>query len=146
MRRELDYIEDDRAALRWAIGCVMASYAAQLATLPRLCGRLLSRPVLAGGMLLSVALALGHANDLTEVPGPAFEETACDLPDMSSVSPQKRAWANEAVHEATAPARRIHRNSSRDDARIDHCASRSHLPVSDVQHSVRVDGRNAPRW
>jgi hypothetical protein len=26
MWRELDYIEDDRVALRWAIGCVTASY------------------------------------------------------------------------------------------------------------------------
>jgi hypothetical protein len=31
MRRELDYIEDDRAALHWALGCVVASYKARLA-------------------------------------------------------------------------------------------------------------------
>jgi hypothetical protein len=31
MRRELDYIEDDRAALHWALGCVLASYRARLA-------------------------------------------------------------------------------------------------------------------
>ena len=36
MQRELDYIDDDRAALRWAIGCVRAGYSARLATLPRL--------------------------------------------------------------------------------------------------------------
>ena len=62
MRRELDYIEDDRAALRWAIGCVTASYTAQLVAVLRFCGRLLSRPLLAVGMLLSVALALAHAS------------------------------------------------------------------------------------
>lgn len=68
MRRELDYIEDDRAALRWAIGCVTASYTAQLVAVLRFCGRLLSRPLLAAGMLLSVALALAHANDLANRP------------------------------------------------------------------------------
>src|SRR5712691_9242136 len=52
MRRELDYIEDDRAALRWAIGCVMASYAARLAALPRLRWRVSSRPVVASILLL----------------------------------------------------------------------------------------------
>jgi hypothetical protein len=83
MRRELEYIEDDRAALRWAIGCVMASYAARLAALPRLRWRALSRPVLAGSMLLFIALAMGHAGDRT-APSPAvFEDTTCDLPDMS---------------------------------------------------------------
>src|SRR5712691_10318810 len=43
MRRELDYIEDDPAALRWALGCVVASYKARLAsplpTLRRMRGR-----------------------------------------------------------------------------------------------------------
>jgi hypothetical protein len=68
MRRELDYIEDDRAALHWAIGCVTASYTAQLVVALRFCGRLLSRPLLAAGMLLSVALALAHANDMAKRP------------------------------------------------------------------------------
>jgi adenylate cyclase len=36
MRRELDYIEDDRAALRWALGCVVSSYRTRLAGLPRI--------------------------------------------------------------------------------------------------------------
>src|SRR5712691_1829150 len=82
MRRELDYIEDDRAALRWAIGCVMASYTTRLAALPRLRWRVLSRPVVAGSMLmLLIALALqGHASDQTRPSLPAFEETTCDLP------------------------------------------------------------------
>ena len=31
MRRELEYIDDDSAALRWALGCVAASYRARLA-------------------------------------------------------------------------------------------------------------------
>jgi hypothetical protein len=68
MRRELDYISDDHAALRWAIGCVTASYTAHLVVVLRLCGRILSRPLLAGAMLLSVALALAHASDLSRKP------------------------------------------------------------------------------
>jgi hypothetical protein len=76
MRRELDYIDDDRAALRWAIGCVTASYAAQLVFVLRFCGRVLSRPLLAAGMLLSVALALAHANDLTKRPDCAAKPNA----------------------------------------------------------------------
>jgi pimeloyl-ACP methyl ester carboxylesterase len=82
MRRELDYIEDDRAALRWAIGCVMASYLARLAAPQRPRWRTVSAPALAGSMLLFTALALGHASDQTAPSLAAFEETACDLPDM----------------------------------------------------------------
>ena len=66
MRHELDYIENDRAALHWAIGSVAASYAALFVVVLRFCGRVLSRPLLAAGMLLSVALALAHANDLAK--------------------------------------------------------------------------------
>src|SRR5205085_11095103 len=29
MRHELDYITDDKAALRWAFGCILASYKAR---------------------------------------------------------------------------------------------------------------------
>src|SRR3977135_4558396 len=36
MRRELDYIGDDPAALRWALGCILASYRARLAQRPNL--------------------------------------------------------------------------------------------------------------
>jgi hypothetical protein len=64
MRRELDYIEDDRAALRWAIGCVTASYAQRLATLPRSRWRVTSGAVVAGSMLLLIAMVLQvHASD-----------------------------------------------------------------------------------
>lgn len=83
MRRELDYIEDDRAALRWAIGCVMASYLARLAALPRLGWRVSSKPIVAGVLLLLTALAAvqGHANG--EALLPTFEETTCDLPEVT---------------------------------------------------------------
>jgi hypothetical protein len=82
MRRELDYIEDDRAALRWAIGCVTASYSSRLAALPRLRWRVASAPVMAGSLLLLIAMALqGHASD--EASLPASDETTCDLPGMT---------------------------------------------------------------
>jgi hypothetical protein len=88
MRRELDYIEDDRAALRWAIGCVVAGYAARLAALPRPRWRISWRPVVAGSMLLLVALALqGHASDQAGPSLPTLEEATCDPPD---VSPDRR--------------------------------------------------------
>jgi hypothetical protein len=64
MRRELDYIEDDRAALRWAIGCVMASYAARLAALQRSRWRVTSGAVATGSVLLLIAMVLQvHASD-----------------------------------------------------------------------------------
>src|SRR5258707_14048622 len=82
MRRELDYIEDDRAALRWAVGCVMASYMARLAALTRLRWRVSSRPVVASILLLFLALAVqGHASG--EASLPVFEETTCDLSDVT---------------------------------------------------------------
>jgi hypothetical protein len=82
MRRELDYIGDDRAALRWAIGCVTASYSARLAALPRLRWRIATGPVVAGSMLLLVTMALqGHANE--EASPAAFDATICDRPDAT---------------------------------------------------------------
>jgi pimeloyl-ACP methyl ester carboxylesterase len=82
MRRELDYIEDDRAALHWAIGCVMASYAARLADQPRVRWRVSSRSVVASVLLLLIALAVqGHASG--EASLPSFEEMTCDLPDVT---------------------------------------------------------------
>ncbi len=98
MRRELDYIDDDRAALRWAIGCITTSYAAQLAVVLRFCGRMLSRPLLAAGMLLSVALALAHANDLVKGPDCGARPSAEPIVDSRSAphpscsDPGQPAW------------------------------------------------------
>lgn len=84
MRHELDYIEDDRTALRWAIGCLLASCGARLAALRQLWWRPASGPVIAGSMLLLIALQLqGHASDQTGPAFPAFAETTCDLPDIT---------------------------------------------------------------
>ena len=83
MRRELDYIADDRAALRWAVGCVAASYLAWLAALPRLGRRMVSAPVAAGSVLLVVGLAMqGHASD-DPVPAKAACERADAAPDVA---------------------------------------------------------------
>jgi hypothetical protein len=87
MRRELDYIEDDRAALRWAIGCVTASYTAQFVAVLRFCGRMLSRPLLAAGMLLSVALALAHANDLSKRPDCGARPSAAAVDPRQTQNP-----------------------------------------------------------
>ena len=100
MQRELDYIEDDRAALRWAIGCVTTSYMAQLVVVLRFCGRVLSRPLLAAGMLLSVALALAHANDLAK--GPDCEARPSGAPIVDS-----RTAPNSSCSDRGRPARFI---------------------------------------
>jgi hypothetical protein len=73
MRRELDYIENDRAALRWAAGCIIASYAARLAALRQAGWRTALRPVLAGAMLVFTALALAHASARPEPSGAVLE-------------------------------------------------------------------------
>ena len=98
MRRELDYIEDDRAALRWAIGSVAASYAAQFVVVLRFCGRMLSRPLLAAGMLLSVALALAHATDLAKQPD-------CGARPNVAAPADSRLTKNPSCSDRSEPAR-----------------------------------------
>ncbi len=85
MHRELHYIEDDRAALRWAVGCVVASYTKRLSVPRQVCARLFLNPAGAAGMLMLVlVLALaGHASGQTDTFVPAFKETTCALPDLS---------------------------------------------------------------
>jgi len=97
MRRELDYIEQDSAALRWALGCVLASYRLRLAHRPFWSARW--RHVAASGaLMLLIGLALQErANSQTEPPRPAVEETTCDrgvsLPSDASV-PRNNGSAN----------------------------------------------------
>ncbi len=93
MRRELDYIADDPAALRWALGCILASYKARLSHRPRLSGRTAWRYAGASGVLMLLALVSlqGHARGQTEPTPPAFHQTACDLPNISQeVRPRLR--------------------------------------------------------
>src|SRR5215470_6670186 len=85
MRHELDYITDDKAALRWAFGCLLASYKARFTQRPRLSPRAAWRQIAtSGALMLLIGLALQeHAASQTEPPRPAFDETTCDLPDVS---------------------------------------------------------------
>jgi hypothetical protein len=85
MRHELDYIADDKAALRWAFGCMLASYKARLTHRPRFGPRIAWRHVAtSGALMLLIGLALQeHAASQTEPPRPAVDETTCDLPGVS---------------------------------------------------------------
>lgn len=85
MRHELDYIADDRAALRWAFGGVLASYRARLAQL-RCFSELASLRYIGtiGVLLIVIGFALdGRASGQTEPVQPVFDETACNLPGVS---------------------------------------------------------------
>jgi len=98
MRRELDYIEHDSAALRWALGCMLASYRLRLAHRPFWSARW--RHVAASGaLMLLIGLALQErANSQTEPPRPAVEETTCDrgvsLPSDPARVPRNNGSAN----------------------------------------------------
>ena len=83
MRRELEYIEDDSAALRWAFGCVLASYRLRLAHRPLWSARGTWRHVAASGaLMLLIGLAFhDRADGQTEPPRPALNETTCDRTD-----------------------------------------------------------------
>jgi pimeloyl-ACP methyl ester carboxylesterase len=90
MRRELDYIGDDPAAFRWALGCVLASYRARLAhrsnfNIRSFSARATWRQVATSGVLmLLIGLALQeNAGGQTAPPRPAFDETTCELPGVS---------------------------------------------------------------
>jgi len=85
MRHESDYIADDRAASRWAVGGLLASYWARLAQLRSFSARASLRYVgTIGVLVLLTGLALkGSASGQTELSQPVFEETACDLPGLS---------------------------------------------------------------
>jgi hypothetical protein len=119
MRREIDYIEDDRTALRWAIGCVTASYAARLAALPRPRWQVSAAPVVAGSVLLLVAMALqGHASE--DAPRPDVNEMTCDLrdvtPDIQSLQPlpsQDRGGLRRQAGASGAPCSRESRGTAR---------------------------------
>jgi hypothetical protein len=83
MRRELDYIADDGAALRWAFGCVLASYKARLAARPRCGTREALRHALAcGALMLVIGFAfLENAESQTEPPRSAPDQTTCEALD-----------------------------------------------------------------
>ena len=88
MRRELDYIGDDPAALRWALGCVLASYRARLTLGHGSACTAAWRLAASGVAMLVIGLALqDNAGGQTQPPRPAFDETTCDQP-QSDASPR----------------------------------------------------------
>jgi hypothetical protein len=107
MRRELDYIADNPAALRWALGCVLASYKARLAHRPLFSARSAWRQVAAGAAaMLLVGIALhDNAGGQTQPPPPAVEATRCDQQDVSQKVTPNRATGIPRHGEATEPRR-----------------------------------------
>jgi hypothetical protein len=103
MRRELDYIDGDRAAMSWALGCVLAGYRARLAERPRFNGRTAWRQIAtSGALMLLIGLALhDNAEGQTEPPRPVFDQTMCDLP---GVPPQIGPHEARSVPPALADA------------------------------------------
>jgi len=93
MRRELDYIEDDRAALRWALGCVLASYKTGLAARAEnglgrsRTGEFLRHATASGALMLVIGLALlENAGGQTVPPAsspPVLNKTACEIADKA---------------------------------------------------------------
>jgi hypothetical protein len=79
MRREVDYIGDDPVALRWALGCIAASYRARLAQWFSV--RPTWRQVAtSGALMILIGLALQeNAGGQTQPP-----RLACDEPRISS--------------------------------------------------------------
>src|SRR5262245_40425356 len=92
MRHELDYITHDPGAVRWALGCIFASYRARLTHRPRLGARIAWRPVAAsGGLMLVIGLALLEtAGGQTAPPQVGADKTICDLPRLSPAIEQER--------------------------------------------------------
>lgn len=87
MRRELDYIEDDAAALRWAVGGLVASYRARLTHWR--CVRVGASLRYAGaGAALMLVIGLAVMRQASGQPlRPVFNQAGCDL---LQVSPEVR--------------------------------------------------------
>lgn len=90
MRRELDYIGDDPAAVRWALGCIVASYRARLTHRPSFTTRgfktraTWQQAVASGALMVLIGLALQENAGGQPAPAPpAVDETTCDLPHAS---------------------------------------------------------------
>jgi hypothetical protein len=126
MRRELDYIDDDPAAVRWALGCVLVSYKARLAERPRFGTRPGWRHVAAGGAaMLLIGLALqARAGSQTEPPQPSFDESTCHV-SGASPEPCPRTGCRASHHDATRSAQDRGRFTHAQDAS---CTDR-HAPI-----------------
>jgi hypothetical protein len=108
MRRELEYIQDDPAALRWALGCVVASYRTRLAD--RLCfdARAWRHAATSGALMLLIGLALlENAGGQTQPPRPVPDETTCDPPEISpDIGPTLPSGAVSVPRSVDQPAQK----------------------------------------
>lgn len=105
MRRELDYIGDDPSALRWALGCVLASYRVRMTHRRRWNAAFALRQLAAGGaLMLLIGVALqDHAGGQTVPARPDIDERACELPGASAdVRANRTAVARRHVGDAEA--------------------------------------------
>jgi hypothetical protein len=122
MRRELDYIDDDRAALCWALGCVLASYKSRLAAWAGFRTRaVLRHAATSSAVMLLIGLALlENAGGQTEPPRPVVDETTCDRPDVSpDIDPTLSSSGTVAIprdmnHSAQAPDPFVRRSECAD--------------------------------
>jgi hypothetical protein len=118
MRRELDYVGDDPAAVRWALGCIVASYRVRLAQRPSVGARPVAWRLAAtsAALLLLIGLALqDHAGGQTEPPRPAFDETTCDRPDGARPATDRSAQPPDpSCVDRIAPARSPHDHTPRE--------------------------------
>jgi hypothetical protein len=133
MRRELDYIEDDRAALRWALGCVVASYKVRLTTWSNIGARdILRRAAASGALMLIIGFALlGHAESQTEPPQPVLDGT-CGTPDTSPDLEQSLPSGSAGVSRETDPPAR-----TPDPAPEMWCADRNAPARAVLKHQTR---------
>jgi hypothetical protein len=107
MRRELDYIEDDRTALHWAVGCVLASYKARFAARPGFGTRAAWRHAATYGVLMVfIGFALlENAGGQTEPPRPVPDGSTCDPQKISpDVGPTLPSGAVSAPRSVDQPA------------------------------------------
>jgi hypothetical protein len=118
MRRELDYIGDDRAALGWALGCVLASYRLASCRVILTTGASMLRRLSAGrhplmllrrhaavsaALMLAVGLAfLENAGGQTAPPPVHDDETVCgDMAgDAVDSGPDRQASFSSALPRA----------------------------------------------
>jgi hypothetical protein len=90
MLHEVDYITDDGAALRWALGCVIASYKARMARPGfTIATREILRHAAACGLLMLVIGfgLLEQAESQTEPPRQTVDEKACETADARQPAP-----------------------------------------------------------
>jgi hypothetical protein len=142
MRRELDYIGDDAAALRWALGCVVASYRARLTPRPdaraqRFGARAAWRVAASGGVILVIGLALhDNADGRTQPPRPALDQTTCEPSQRDAVANLPQQDLRNQDFQKTHERARLDRPAGPDARPIvpDNCKSPDSLRANEQVH------------